>query len=61
MVVLSNTDQFGLCVALIPVATGLEAERDDIRSAPAAVLGGLVKLFFVIGVIQILSLVYKYI
>jgi phospholipid/cholesterol/gamma-HCH transport system permease protein len=52
---------FGLCVALIPVATGLEAERDDIRSAPAAVLGGLVKLFFVIGVIQILSLVYKYI
>jgi len=25
------------------------------------VLGGLVKLFFVIGVIQILSLVYKYI
>ena len=52
---------FGLCVALIPVATGLEAERDDIGSAPAAVLGGLVKLFFVIGVIQILSLVAKYI
>ena len=52
---------FGLVVALIPVATGLEAERDDLSSAPNAVLGGLVKLFFVIGVIQILSLVAKYI
>ena len=52
---------FGLVVALIPVATGLEAERDDLRSAPIAVLGGLVKLFFVIGVLQILSLVVKYI
>jgi phospholipid/cholesterol/gamma-HCH transport system permease protein len=52
---------FGMVVALIPVATGLEAERDDLRTAPAAVLGGLVKLFFVIGVIQILSLVVKYV
>src|SRR6185503_8492173 len=52
---------FGMAVALIPVATGLEAERDDLGSAPSAVLGGLMKLFFVIGVIQILSLVYKYI
>ena len=52
---------FGLVVALIPVATGLEAERDNLGSAPNAVLGGLVKLFFVIGVIQILSLVAKYI
>jgi len=52
---------FGMAVALIPVATGLEAERDNLGSAPSAVLGGLVKLFFVIGVIQILSLVAKYI
>ena len=52
---------FGMVVALIPVATGLEAERGDLRSAPNAVLGGLVKLFFVIGVLQILSLVVKYI
>jgi phospholipid/cholesterol/gamma-HCH transport system permease protein len=52
---------FGMVVALIPVATGLEAERADLGSAPAAVLGGLVKLFFVIGVIQILSLVVKYV
>jgi phospholipid/cholesterol/gamma-HCH transport system permease protein len=52
---------FGLAVALIPVATGLEAERGDVKSAPNAVLGGLVKLFFVIGVIEVLSLVSKYV
>jgi phospholipid/cholesterol/gamma-HCH transport system permease protein len=51
---------FGLAVALIPVATGLEAERGDVKSAPSAVLGGLVKLFFVIGVVEVLSLVVKY-
>lgn len=52
---------FGMAVALIPVATGLEAERDNLGSAPNAVLGGLVKLFFVIGLVEILSLVAKYI
>lgn len=52
---------FGLAVALIPVATGLEAERGETQSAPNAVLGGLVKLFFVIGVIEVLSLVVKYV
>ena len=52
---------FGIAVAVIPVATGLEAERNDLRSAPTVVLGGLVKLFFVIGVIQILSLMVKYV
>src|SRR5262249_44341244 len=51
---------FGLAVALIPVATGLEAERGDMKSAPNAVLGGLVKLFFVIGMIEVLSLASKY-
>jgi len=51
---------FGLAVALIPVASGLEAERDNLKSAPDAVLGGLVKLFFVIGVIEVLSLIGKY-
>ena len=31
------------------------------RSAPAVVLGGLVKLFFVIGLIEVLALVVKYV
>lgn len=52
---------FGLAVALIPIATGLEAERGRFKSAPLAVLGGLVKLFFVIGLIEILSLAVKYV
>ena len=51
---------FGLAVALIPVASGLEAERDNLKSAPDAVLGGLVKLFFVIGLIEVFSLMAKY-
>jgi len=52
---------FGLAVALIPIATGLEAERGRAKSAPVAVLGGLVKLFFVLGVIEVLSLAVKYV
>jgi len=52
---------FGLAVALIPLATGLEAERGEAHTAPPAVLGGLMKLFLVIGLIEILSLVVKYV
>ena len=52
---------FGLAVALIPLATGLEAERGDPRSVPTTVVAGLVKLFFVIGLIEVLSLVVKYV
>ena len=52
---------FGLAVALIPLATGLEAEPGQPRSVPFAVLAGLVKLYFVIGAVAVLSLVVKYI
>jgi phospholipid/cholesterol/gamma-HCH transport system permease protein len=52
---------FGLAVALIPLATGLEAERGELRTVPAAVLAGLMKLFLVIGLIEVLSLVVKYV
>jgi phospholipid/cholesterol/gamma-HCH transport system permease protein len=51
---------FGLAVAIIPAATALEAERGVLRSLPAVVLGGLVKLFFAILVIEAASLVMKY-
>ncbi len=51
---------FGLAVAIIPAATGLEAERGVLKSLPAAVLGGLVKLFFAILAIEVASLVMKY-
>jgi len=52
---------FGLAVALIPLATGLEAEHGQLHTVPAAVLAGLMKLFLVIGLIEVLSLVVKYI
>lgn len=52
---------FGLAVALIPIATGLEAERGKPKSVPFVVLAGLVKLFFVISLIEVLSLVVKYV
>ena len=52
---------FGMAVALIPLATGLEAERGEVHTVPAAVLAGLMKLFLVIGLIEILSLMVKYV
>jgi len=52
---------FGLAVALIPLATGLEAEPGQPGSAPAAVLAGLMKLFVVIGLIEVFSLMVKYV
>jgi len=52
---------FGLAVAIIPAATGLEAERGVMDSLPAVVLGGLVKLFFAIMVVETASLMVKYV
>jgi phospholipid/cholesterol/gamma-HCH transport system permease protein len=51
---------FGLAVAIIPAATALEAERGVLRSLPAVVLGGLVKLFFAILMIEAAALMMKY-
>ncbi|HEY8070065.1 MAG TPA: ABC transporter permease [Burkholderiales bacterium] len=52
---------FGLAVAIIPAATALEAERGVIKSLPAVVLGGLIKLFFVILAVEAATLVVKYV
>lgn len=52
---------FGVAVAVIPLATGLEAEPGQPGSVPAAVLAGLMKLFLVIGLIEVLSLMFKYV
>ena len=51
---------FGLAVGLIPLATGLEAEPGQPRTLPAVVLAGLVKLFIVIAVIEVLMLLVVY-
>jgi len=51
---------FGLAVAIIPAATALEAERGMMKSLPAVVLGGLLKLFTVIVAVEVTTLVVKY-
>jgi phospholipid/cholesterol/gamma-HCH transport system permease protein len=52
---------FGLAVAIIPAATGLEAERGVMKSLPAVVLGGLLKLFAVILAVEVAFLMVKYV
>jgi phospholipid/cholesterol/gamma-HCH transport system permease protein len=52
---------FGLAVAVIPAATALEAERDVLESLPAVVLAGLLKLFFAVALIEVGTLVVKYV
>jgi phospholipid/cholesterol/gamma-HCH transport system permease protein len=51
---------FGAAVAVIPIAAGLEADRRA-KTAPVAVLGGMVRLFFVLGMIEVVSLAARYI
>jgi len=51
---------FGAAVAVVPIAAGLEA-TSNVKSAPVAVLGGMVRLFFVLGLIEVVSLAARYI
>ena len=51
---------FGFAVAVIPAAAALEAECGVLKSLPAVVLAGLVKLFLVIALVQVGALVVKY-
>jgi phospholipid/cholesterol/gamma-HCH transport system permease protein len=51
---------FGLAVTVIPISAGLAAPR-KLFFAPIAVLRGMVRLFFVIMLIEVASLVLRYI
>ena len=51
---------FGAAVAVIPIVAGLDATQ-RVKSAPVAVLNGMVRLFFVLGLIEVVSLAAKYI
>ena len=51
---------FGIAVAVIPISAGLEATRDP-KSVPVAVMGGMVRLFFALGLIEIAALALKYV
>ena len=51
---------FGAAVAVIPIAAGLDATRDP-ESVPEAVMGGMVRLFVTLALIELLSLAVKYV
>jgi phospholipid/cholesterol/gamma-HCH transport system permease protein len=51
---------FGAVVAVIPIAAGLDATRDP-KSAPSAVMGGMVRLFVALALIELVSLAVKYV
>jgi phospholipid/cholesterol/gamma-HCH transport system permease protein len=51
---------FGVAVAVIPISAGLDATR-EVSSAPGAVMGGMVRLFFALGLIEIVALALKYV
>lgn len=50
---------FGAAVAVIPIAAGLQAS-ERLKSAPVAVLHGMVRLFLVLGAIEVVSLAARY-
>jgi phospholipid/cholesterol/gamma-HCH transport system permease protein len=51
---------FGVVVAVIPIAAGLDATKDP-RSVPFAVMGGMVRLFVALAVIELVNLAVKYV
>lgn len=51
---------FGAVVAVIPIAAGLDATRER-ESVAGAVMGGMVRLFVTLALIQMLSLAIKYV
>ena len=50
---------FGVAVAAIPIAAGLQASH-DLKSAPISVMGGMVRLVLALAIIQIVSVAVKY-
>lgn len=54
-----KTLAFGLAVSVIPVAEGLATPR-KLFMAPVSVLRGMVRLFFVLMLIEMASLAFKY-
>ena len=51
---------FGAVVAVIPIAAGLDATRDE-KSVPFAVMGGMVRLFVALALIELMALAVKYV
>lgn len=52
---------FGLAVTVIPISEGLAAPPAKLFFVPISVLRGMVRLFFVLMLVEVISLVLKYI
>lgn len=50
---------FGAVVAVIPIAAGLDATREP-ETVPLAVMGGMVRLFVALALIEVAALAVKY-
>ena len=57
---LLKTVSFGIVVAVIPIAAGMDATA-SLKSAPIAVMGGMVRLIVALVGIEALSLAVKYV
>lgn len=51
---------FGAAVAVIPIAAGIHATR-DLKSAPVAVMGGMMRLIIMLSFIEVIALAVKYV
>jgi ABC-type transporter Mla maintaining outer membrane lipid asymmetry permease subunit MlaE len=51
---------FGIVVAVIPIASGLSVPRGH-RFVPIAVMKGMVRLFFLLALIETIALAAKYV
>ena len=51
---------FGAAVAVIPIAAGLDATREP-ETVPLAVMGGMVRLFVALALIEVAALAVKYV
>ncbi len=60
VIVLFKCATFGFFITLIPIRLGLNASR-ELTSIPVVVLGGMVKVFLSIVVIEVLSLIIRFI
>lgn len=51
---------FGAAVAVMPIAAGIHATA-NVKSAPVAVMGGMVRLFLTLAIIEVIALAVQYV
>jgi phospholipid/cholesterol/gamma-HCH transport system permease protein len=60
IVLLAKCAVFGFFITLIPIRLGLNAS-EELTSIPVSVLNGMVKVFLAIVIIEVLSLIVRFI